>query len=320
MGGMEPTPINETRGITAHHPCLNAGVAGFSASAYEWSGLATVDVETKTLSRAGKTDQRPEAIDRIFPFTADHIAGISRDSHCVLWMIHELKEVPGSELPDVRFRLPFKPNGAWKTIATTSLDYDAWGAAPSPDGKHLAVLSPLGTIDILAWGESSPTGCLPTAQNPEAICTLYWKDKDTLIAEYGVGSRTYHLSKDLLRPVTRNQKGDFLGVTEDGKPHLVPARTKNESLMADGYNHVITREGRHRAAWLPGISSDWWCEIPERNLVAYYSNGLWISDVVTGQIVHGFAAPYPNGVAASKENVFTRSQNGSIFRWVLPPR
>ena len=109
-------------------------------------------------------------------------------------------------------------------------------------------------------------------------------------------------------------------MTPDGKPCFVQAPQENESLQADGYNDIVTKKERHRVAWLPSISPGVWCEVPGCNLAAYSSDGLWVSDAATGNIVRGYNAPRAEGMAATKGKVFTRGGDGSVFEWVLPPR
>ena len=82
----------------------------------------------------------------------------------------------------------------------------------------------------------------------------------------------------------------------------------------------IAQKARRLVAWLPSISPGVWCEVPGRNLAAYSRNGLWLSDAATGIIVRGYNAPRAEGMAATKEKVFTRSGNGSVLEWVLPRR
>jgi hypothetical protein len=313
------SPVGETRGISTYYPSVKGVVAGFSVSAgSEWSGIATLDIQTKKLLRTGQTDLPSESIPKVFPMAADRVAVTDRDSHRIQWMTHDQKEIPKSEGPAFQTKLPFKPNGAWTTTATTDVNYDVWIASPSPDGTYLAVVTDRDTIDLLAWGEPTPRGCFPAYGSAHNLKTLSWQDSDTLICEDGAGSVTYHVSSDLLRPVASLKTGDFLGVAPDGNPCLVQDPPKSGSLVANGYNHIVTQKDRRRVAWLPSISSDKWCEVPGRNLAAYSREGLWVSDVATGNIIHGYNAPRAEGMAASKERVFTRGGNGSIFEWALP--
>ncbi len=313
------SPVGETRGISAYHPSMNGVVAGFSASAgSEWNGIATLDLEKKELLRTGQTDLPSSSFFQVFPLTADRVAVTNRDSHRIQWMTHKQKEIPKSEGPPFQTKLPFKPNGAWTTTATTDVNYDVWIASPSPDGTYLAVVTDRDTIDLLAWGEPTPRGCFPADRSAHNLKRLFWQDSDTLVCEDGSGSVTYHVSSDLLLPVASIKSGDFLGVAPDGKPCLVQSPPKSESLSANGYNHIVRKKDRGRVAWLPSISSDKWCEVPERNLAAYSREGLWICDVDTGNIIHGYYAPRAEGMAASKEKVFTRGGNGAVFEWALP--
>ena len=313
------SPVGETRGISAYYPSVNGVVAGFSVSAgSEWSGIATLDVQTKMLLRTGQTDLPSASTPKVFPMAADRVAVTDRDSHRIQWMTHNQKEIPKSEGPSFQTKLPFKPNGAWTTTGTTEVNYDIWVASPSPDGTYLAVVTDRETIDLLAWGEPTPTGCFPAYGSAHSLKKLSWQDSDTLVCEDGAGSVTYHVSSDLLRPVAFLKSGNFLGVTPNGKPCLVPDPPPSESLAENGYNHIVTQKDRRRVAWLPSISSDKWCEVPGRNLAAYFMGGLWVSDVATGNIIHGYNAPRAAGMAASKEKVFTRGGTGSVFEWALP--
>lgn len=313
------SPVEETRGISAYFPSLIGVVAGFPVSAgSEWSGIATLDVQTGKLLRTGQTDLPSGSLPRVFPLAVDRVAVTERGSHRIHWMSHNLREVPKSEGPAFQTKLPFKPNGAWTTKATTDVNYDVWIASPSPDGTYLAVITDRDTIDLLAWGEPTPRGCFPTRGSAHTLKKLFWPDSDTLVCEDGAGSVTYHISSDLLRPAAFLKSGDFLGLAPDGKPCLVQDLPKSESLVANGYNHIVTRKDGRRVAWLPSISSNEWCEVPGRNLAAYFMDGLWISDVATGNIIHGYNAPRPEGVAATKERVFTRGESGAVFEWVLP--
>ena len=315
------SPVEETRGISAYYLSLNGDIASISGGAgSEWSGLMTMDIRSKKMLRTGKADIPTDSPPKVFPMAVDRLAVSARDSHRVQWMTHKQKEIPKSEGPAYRTKLPFKPNGVWSTIATTNVDYDVWTAAASPDGKYLAVLTERDTIDLLAWGEPKPKGCFPAKGASHTIRALYWQDKDTLVCENGASTVTYHVSSDLLCPVAFTQTGGFLGVTPDGKPCFVQAPQENESLQADGYNDIVTKKERHRVAWLPSISPGVWCEVPGCNLAAYSSDGLWVSDAATGNIVRGYNAPRAEGMAATKGKVFTRGGDGSVFEWVLPPR
>lgn len=314
------TPVGETRGISTYYPSVKGVVAGFSLSAgSEWSGIATLDVLTKKFLRTGQTDLPTGSIPKVFPMAADRVAVTDRDSNRIQWMTHTQKEIPKSEGPAFRTKLPFKPNGAWTTTATTEVNHDVWIASPSPDGTYLAVVTNHDTIDLLAWGEPTPRGCFPAYGSAHNLKKLSWQDSDTLVCEDGAGSVTYHVSSDLLRPVASIKTGHFLGVDPEGKPLLVQDPPKRESLVANGYNHIVTQKDRRRVAWLPSISSDKWCEVPGCDLAAYFMEGLWVSDVATGNIIHGYNAPRAEGLAASKERVFTRNGN-RVFEWALPPR
>lgn len=313
------SPANETRGMNAYHPGLNGSVAGFAmSSGNEWSGIATLDLNTKKLLNTGQTDQSPGLIPMVFPMAADRVAVMDRDSRRIQWMTHTQREIPMSEGPAFRTKLPFKPNGAWTTTATTDLNSDFRIASPSPDGSYLAVATNRGTIDLLAWGEPAPRGCFPATGNDYGPWRLFWQDNDTLVYEDRAGSLTYRVSRDLLRPVAWLESRHSLGISSDEKPILVQAPPRNESLMADGYNHIVRRKDRRRVVWLPGISPEKWSEVPERNLAAFFMEGLWVSDVATGNIVHGYNAPRAEGIVASKENIFTRGPNGAVFDWLLP--
>ncbi len=313
------SPVGETRGISTYFPSLKGVVAGFFVSAgSEWNGIATLDVQTKKLLRTGPTDLSTQSFPKVFPMAEDRVAVTDTDSHRIQWMTHNQKEIPKSEGPSFQIKLPFKPNGVWTTTATAEVNYDVWIASPSPDGTYLAVVTDRDTIDLLAWGEPTPRGCFPAHASAHSLKKLSWQDSDTLVCEDSAGSVTYHVSSDLLRPVASVKTGGFLGVDPEGKPLLVEAPPKSESLIANGYNHIVTQKDRHRVAWLPSISAEKWCEVPGRNLAAYFMNGLWVSDVATGNIIRGYNAPRAEGLAATQERVFTRSGNG-VFEWALPP-
>ena len=314
------SPVAETRGISAYYLSVNAGVASFSISTNEWSGIATLDVETKKLLRTGRTDLPAESALKVFPMAGDRVAVTSRDPHLIHWMIHEQKEDPKSVGIALQNNLPFKPNGSWSSVATVSLDSDVRSAAPSPDGRHLAILTERDTLDLLAWGELKPKGCLPASGTSHSGGLLFWQDNDTLVCETESVSTTYKISRDLLKPVAFTEIGRHLGISPDGTPYRVQVPVENASLAANGYNHIVTKKGFRRVAWLPSISSGIWCEVPDRNFAAYSRDGLWVADVATGIICHGYNAPFADGMAATPEKIFTRNPNGAVFEWKLPQR
>ena len=317
----EVTPVVETSGISAHYLDVNGDVAAFAGgTGSEWNGLMTMDVRSKKMLRTGTADVRTDSPPKVFAMAADKLAVTARDSKVVHWMTHKQKEIPKSEGSSFRTKLPFNPNGFWTTVAETTVGYDVWTAAASPDGKYLAAATETGIIDLLAWGEAKPIGCFADRGETNSIRNLYWRDNDTLVCENGAVSFTYRVSSDLLRPVAFVKLGGFLGMGSDGKPCVVDARPENPSLSAGGLNNIVARKDGRLVAWLPSISAGLWCELPDRNMAVFYKNGLWVADASTGNIVRGYKAPATDGVAATKDKFFTRCRTGGVLEWIPPQK
>ncbi len=183
-------------------------------------------------------------------------------------MVHHEKVIPKSEGPSFQTKLPFQPNGVWTTAATTDMGYGVW-LPPPPRRNYLAVATERGDIELLAWGEPAPADIFHPPESTRSFKNLTWQDNDTLICDDGAVLRHIPRIKRPPAPGGHYQTRKFSWIGPDGKPCLVQAPIKNESLGENGYNHIVTRTGRHRVAWLPSISSEKWCEVPGRNLAAY---------------------------------------------------